>query len=246
MNIYLWNKFGHTYRILPEFDQVTHDVPRTPQGAPDPDYDDFYIPCYFGKIKHATRGDLVLYTPTVKKLTSFLKKLYSYEFNVPLENNYSQLGIIIQELLQQHIILETELLDGEGYCIFKADRLNEWREILKPRTKGVDIHPLSIKNFKTANIKLPNELEKQYQEQLNKLAPHLKEAIQVMPIINGINQRYYTEYNYNSKELCIKYGTNVKRVVAYLMGKWDEYMEYLTNAIDLWINTHSTTTGSKE
>lgn len=240
MNIYLWNKFGHHYRVLPEFDQYTQDIPRTSSGAPDPDYDDFYIPCHLGRIKHGVGRKVVLYTPSGRKLHKFLYEVCLHEFpNDITVNNYTELSIIIQKLQQKQLIQETENLSSEGYCIFNADKVFEWEKILQPKIKGKDIYPLSIKNYRNKDNKLPETFETQYQMQLARIKPLFNEKYELINFVNNINKDFFKSQQLASKQLAKEYGTSIKRTLAYLLGIWDEYITYFTQEITQWVNTQN-------
>ena len=45
-------KFVGTYRVLPQLDLLTNNFPRTENGSIDPSYEDMFIACTKGEIRH--------------------------------------------------------------------------------------------------------------------------------------------------------------------------------------------------
>ena len=56
-------KYVGTYRVLAEYDVELKDFPRDETGTIDPSFEDLYIPCRRGVIKHSYKDKdiLVLY-----------------------------------------------------------------------------------------------------------------------------------------------------------------------------------------
>ena len=53
-------KYVGTYRVKADYDYATEDFPRTADGGIDASFDDLYIPCVKGIIKHTYLGNDIL------------------------------------------------------------------------------------------------------------------------------------------------------------------------------------------
>lgn len=228
MNIYLWEKFKNQYRVLPELDLETKDIPRDYNGNIEPSFDDFYIPCKGGiKIKHATQNNLTCYVPKKQKFNRLLLEIYEYEYKTL--HNYAEHDRILSELKEREIISEGEYLDTEGYFVFKTKKLPEWEHILKPKTQGSGIHPYSIRNIPVSNIQLDAELLQQYREivHIDQYTPATAEWTIFMQKVRMVNKQFALDHDLNLKQLQRQHQIRDAKVIFQLEGLWNEYIAFL-------------------
>ena len=131
-------KYKGKYRILPELDYRTNDIPRDYNGEIADGYDDLYIACQYDcKIRYyGHMGDdkktvwLSAYIPSIGRGRNVKKAL-------------DEKGILYSNYLETSIEVEFR---------FKAKDIDEVATIMKAKTSGANISPFSVKNLPKADV----------------------------------------------------------------------------------------------
>lgn len=149
-------KYKGTYRILPELDQNTHDIPRDKSGEIANGYDDIYIACQNGNkiytYGHINRNSkvvwLIAYIPSIGRGRNIKKALD-----------------------EQHIeYIKYKESDIEVEFCFKAKDIDIIATLLKAKISGANISPFSIKNLpKAKNVEIPSEEIERYKAIITKV-----------------------------------------------------------------------------
>lgn len=198
-------RYVGTYAVRAEYDEDTNDFPRLLDGIIDPSFDDYYIDCYNGiKIRHATGSTLSCYIPSVKRGVN-----------------------IVQDLVADVNIEELEILDGEVYFTFPASDIDKVAKLCKAKTRGKNIQPLSPKTLpKRASI-VPNDEMKRYKKLFNGFEG---EKIKLAQIVMGANKEFGEKISNNYKQKMKELKLDFRSYVWHC-GKWNEYIEFLSNCL---------------
>lgn len=217
-NHYLIKKFKGKYRILPELDEVTHDIPRNEKGEIAEGYDDIYIACQYGnKITSYGHGILQAYIPSItrgrkiKRILDKKKVLYS---------NYHE-------------------TDKEVEFKFKTKDIDFIGTLLKAKTTGANISPFSVKNLPKNNVKIPLGEIEVYKKILNKIRK--EDLLIISNITNQFLSQNLTQkfkgidkcFNYKIDMRKLKMG-RMRKEYIWAKGMWNEYLSYLEQQINLF------------
>lgn len=214
-------KFKGIYRVLPELDEFTHDIPRDMNGEIAEGYDDLYISCYYGNkiymYGHDTnkRAILSAYIPSIGRGRNIKKVLDAKK--IPYMN-----------------YIET---DSEVCFNFRAKDIDDVATLLKAKTSGANISPFSIKNLpKNENVKIPSDEIERYR----KIIENVKKGDLLLihkitnTFLSSVLQKKYRKYdkNFNYKK-DIKRLMLARQIKEYIWIKemWEEYLKYLNKEI---------------
>lgn len=215
-------KFKGTYRIRPELDETTHDIPRDAKGNIAEGYDDLYIDCRYGNKIYMyghdvnKRAILTAYIPSIGRGRNIKKALN--EANIHYDN-----------------YIET---DEEVLFNFKSKDISVIADLLKAKTAGADISPFSIKNLPTnKNVEIPLEEIERYKEIVS--AVKQNDLLLIHKITNEFLdskvQKKYKKYDKNFDiRKDIRKNMLARQVKEYIFLKemWEEYLKYLAIEID--------------
>jgi hypothetical protein len=215
-------KYKGTYRVLPELDEVTHDIPRDAKGDIAEGYDDLYIDCrnhnkiYMYGHDVNKRAILSAYIPSIGRGRNIKKALE--EANVTYMNYMES--------------------DEEVLFNFKAKDIGIVADLLKAKTAGADISPFSVKNLPAdKNAEIPLEENERYKKIASKVQK--KDLLLIHKIttefLNSVLQKKYKKYDKS-----FDYKTDMKKNMLarqvkeyiYLKEMWEEYLNYLSKEID--------------
>lgn len=222
-------KYKGQYRILPEIDLKTNDIPRDKDGEVADGYDDLYISCQNGNKIYAYGADennskliyLVGYIPSIGRGRNITKELK-------------------KQKVEYFDYLET---DAEIEFKFKAKDIEPVAKLMKARTSGASISPFSNKNLgKNKDIKLPEEEMDRYKQISSKVQKG--DAL----LIHRITTRFLDDIltkeckkkdklfdlKADMKKLCLS--RQVKEYI-YTKNLFDEYLEYLDEEISKHYNS---------
>lgn len=203
-------RYVGTYRVMAEHDLQTNTFPS------DESFEDFYIPCSRNcVIKHTYEGNDIL-------------ALCFYDSASTAKN-------VAKELKNQKIPFE---LDKDKECIdthilFDAKDINKVAKIVKPKTSGKTIHPLSKRNLaKTSNsnsYKIPKE-------DLDKLASKVETLSQVekMQAFKKWNSEFIDDLSKKDKK---DYKAQMKidglnaRQFIHMNGYWNKYLKFIDKKV---------------
>lgn len=195
-------KFVGTYRVKAELDLITHDFPRNASGEIDESFEDLYIPCARGVIKHTYLGRDIL-------------ALCYY-------NHAQQARNIYTILKEKYPKIDIELDDGDtdGLIYFNAKDIKKIATVCQPRTSGKDISPFSPKNLPKAEYQIPS---KDLQE-LYEITKSL-DRLSTMHFFKQINQEFMKSLGKKMQTAKLQSRLSTKEFV-HSAGLWDKYVKY--------------------
>lgn len=205
-------KYVGKYRVLPELDLDTNDVPRDEKGSIDPTYDDLYIPCRKGYIKNSAEdyylcwfGDTLSLGRRVKKDFEIAKiPIYKYE--------------------------ETDI---DVLIWFDIKYINKVASIVKPKTNGKNIKPFSKRNFKKEKEKASYTIPLKDYERYSSIMKDMS-TVEKMQFARSCNNNFSDIVvkkmgnNYNINEELYDSGLDYKTFI-HSIGLWEDYIEYVNN-----------------
>lgn len=131
-------KYVGVYRVKAELDDEKKDFPREETGEIDKSFEDLYIPCAKGVIKHTYLGNDVL------ALCFYDKAQQGRNIFSALTEKYPKLQLGLDD-------------DGTDCLIyFNAQDIKKIATVCGPRTSGKDIQPFSVKNLPKVEYKIPS------------------------------------------------------------------------------------------
>lgn len=132
-------KYVGTYRVLTEFDPITNDFPRDKKGKIEESYDELYIPCSKGIIKHTYEPYYLCWmTDKITTGRNVAKELKDKGVEI---YRYDEVG--------------TDVL-----IWFDETYIKRVASVVKPKTAGKGIPPFSKRNLekdKKLDYKIPEE-----------------------------------------------------------------------------------------
>lgn len=221
MNHYLM-KYKGTYRILPELDITTHDIPRDRHGNIAEGYDDLYIACRYGNkifaygVDDSKRMVLSAYIPSIGRGRNIRKALD--EMNIPYFNYVEN--------------------DEEVEFRFKAKDIEPVASLLKAKTSGANINPFSVKNLpKAKNVEIPLEEIERYKviaAQVSKEDLLIIHKLTTKFLDTVLTKKYKAlqkDFDVKSDmKVCLM--SRLAKEYIYTKGMWNEYLDYLTKEIN--------------
>lgn len=201
-------KYVGTYRVLAEIDLQTNTFPESD------DFEDMYIPCTKNcVIKHTYEGNDIL-------------ALCFY-------NSIGAAKNTIKLLKDANIEFESDINDScvDVYVYFNAKDISEVAKIVKPKTSGKKIHPLSIRNLSKNKTRSNYEIPDTEINKLNKIVDHL-DKITKMQFFRKMNKAFLdkTFNKINYKEEMKKDGLTARQFI-HSKGYWDKYVKFISNEI---------------
>lgn len=164
---------------------------------------------------------------------NILRQIYKDNIseNLPNEKD-SYLTNLCKKLMDKEVLMEAEVLDGEVYFTFKATMMDYIAKIVKPRTSGKSISPLSVKNLPKTPYKIPDKDLKKYKEATEHL-PKIQMGDKTITngmIVKEINknfdavvaEKFDVVPSKDRKSKCLKY-----KEYVHSLGLWDDYCEFI-------------------
>lgn len=214
-------KYKGSYRLLPVIDQETNDFPRTPSGDVEEDIE-IYITCQYNNRIYAYGTDghkemqLAAYIPSLGRGRNIRKAMD-------------------KEKVQYYAYDET---DEEVRFLFSAKDIEKVASLLKAKTGGANISPMSKRNLpKDNSVTIPDDDMTMYKnatssinsgnmarlKSINKsfidnvLAKKLKE-----------NPRARKPFDYKTDMRKLMLAGKTKEYI-WVKGLWKEYVDYLND-----------------
>lgn len=219
-------KYKGIYRILPELDIETKDIPRNEINGEIADgYDDIYIACQYGN-KIMTYGHingkrdmwLIAYIPSVGRGHNIIKaiKQHNIEYIDYIEN------------------------DEEVEFKFKAKDIEIIAELMKAKTAGANISPFSVKNLPKSDVKIPTDEIERYKK-ITSVIPR-NDLLSIHKVtINFLDEILQKKLKKSNKKFCYKtdmkfmcLGRQTKEYI-YVKGYWCEYLNYLEKEFEKFV-----------
>ncbi|MFA7663830.1 MAG: hypothetical protein WCY33_03380 [Clostridia bacterium] len=239
---YLYKKYKGEFRVKADYDLSTNDFPRDEQGNIEPSFDDYYIPCASkSKIRHYEQNILLYFCPSIGRFRNILRKIYedkvgnldkftsTKKFKDKEITSYDY-DSIQKELLDKQILVDIEEYEDEGEFRFKTDLMEYIAELVKARTSGANISPLSKKNLPSAKYNIPEEdlikyrkiIEVLEREEMYLLAQWSKKFDKVIQSKKG---KLY-DVNTKRKRSCLS-----GKEYIHSIGLFNDYLEFLQKQV---------------
>ncbi len=228
---YLEKHYVGKYRVKARYDEYTGDFPRNENGGIDENFDEQYIPCKRGEIRHTyknTRGKdiLVWYCSGTGKGRNVYKEI---------KEAYPDIYLEVDEELDKH-----GLPDFVEDCMiyFDAKDIEKIATIVYPSTYGASIRPYSAKNLPKSPYTIPEKDLQKYKDTVNKFN---MEPIELAIAIKTTNKEFsqmqddkvikkkkdYIHFSLAQKNSRLKY-----KEYVHSMGLWEEYLEFLSKELE--------------
>jgi hypothetical protein len=226
MDNYLRRYVG-TYRVKANYDLETNDFPRDYNGNIDDSFGDFYIACNNNiEIRHATGSHLWCYIPSKKRGMNILKQIYLDKIcnDVKTIPDNDTIG---NELINKNILINVDILDFEVAFTFKNTDMEYIAAIVKPKTSGKNIQPLSKRNLPKSKSVIPDKEMKRYQKEVAKCnLEKLEKAQWVMKF----NKKFEETLPKKHKEEMKKLRMDLRNYIYY-KGLWETYIDCIKKEV---------------
>lgn len=219
-------KYKGSYRLLPVIDQSTNDFPRDSNGNIEDDLE-IYVSCqngnrieYYG-LNDSRRAVLLAYVPSLGRGRNIKKALKKQGVD----------------------ILFYDESDEEVLFHFNATDIETVATLLKAKTSGTNISPMSKRNLPKVKLELPEEDMAAYKDIVDKVDKSDK------LLIHRITTEFLDKvlakelrpkgtrkpYDYKTEMKKLKLASDSK---GYIWTKelWNEYLEFLEKEIDSYYN----------
>lgn len=214
-------KYKGSYRLLPVIDQSTNDFPRDSNGNIEDDIET-YVSCqngnrieYYG-LNDSRRAVLLAYVPSLGRGRNIKKALKKQGVD----------------------ILFYDESDEEVLFHFNATDIETVATLLKAKTSGANISPMSKRNLPKVKLELPEEDMSAYKDIVDKVDKNDK------LLIHRITTEFLDEvlakklrpknakkpYDYKTEMKKLRLARDSKGYI-WTKGFWGEYLEYLEKKI---------------
>lgn len=219
MSNYLWEHYKGKYRVLADYDLETNDFPRDDDGNIDSDFNDFYIPGRkYIQVKHAGRDNLGCYIFSIGVARNILTDIYEMETS---KKAPKKLEPLCEVAVKENVITDYTIYDGEALFVFKAAHLDDWASILRLKTSGAKISPLSTKNLPKSDYEIDEADIKKYEAIVAGL-----ERTDKMLLAKRAMGNITSKFSKAKKAEMKKLGMKPKQYIHYI-GLWDKMLEEL-------------------
>lgn len=202
-------KFTGTYRVLPDLDLSLDDFPTDENGKLEESFEDLYIPCKRGVIKHTYLGNDILawccYDKIVtgKNVIKELKDAYKKTFD-----------------------FDSEIDGNDVFVYFNAKDIDKIAKVVSPRTSGAKIKWNSNKNLPKADYEVPsNDLD-----ELNSLLCNLDKQ-QKMLFSKDCNNHFIEDNKLKDE---YKNSRMKSKEFIHSKGLWDKYLKYVKKELEAY------------
>lgn len=210
MHRYL-EKYTGKYRVLADYDVDINDFPRNADGSIEESFDDLYIPCRKGVIKHTYDDYDKLALCLYDKRPSVAKSIYD-----EIHKKYPSIDI-------------TLVSEGnDSYIYFYDTDINKVATIIKPKTSGAKIKWHDNRNLPKIEYVIPEEDLNKYTKALNKIPKNKK-----MVFMKTCNSEFLESIS--KKDFDAKLDMKLSRLSTkeYIHSKdlWDRYLRFIKKKI---------------
>lgn len=194
-------KYVGTYRVIAEYDTITHDFPKDKNGKIDSTFEDWYISCGKGKIKHTSDDSrlVLFFEEKARTAKNLFDKMRKENPNLNLE--YDDQGI-------------------DAYIYFNSKDIKKIDKYVHIRTAGKSIKPYSKKNLPVEKIKISDSAIEELREASAAIPKNLK-----MAVMKKVNKAFLEEIsNKKSNHVELQKIENLPiKEYIYKLGKWNDY-----------------------
>ena len=214
-------KYKGSYRLLPVIDQETNDFPRTPSGDVEEDLE-IYIACQHDNRIYAYGTDghkemqLAAYVPSLGRGRNVRKAMD-------------------KEKIEYYAYDET---DEEVRFIFSAKDIERVASLLKAKTGGANISPMSKRNLpKDKSVQIPDEDMKRYRDITSSLGKDKMFSIKSVnkSFMDNVlakrlkeNPRARKPFDYKADMRRLMLAGKTREYI-WVKGLWKEYVDYLND-----------------
>ena len=204
-------KYTGKYRVLANYDVNTNDFPRDSNNTIDESFDDLYIPCKKGIIKHTYDDYDKLVLCLYDKRPSVAKSIFN-----DINNKYSNLDI---ELISE---------GNDNYIYFYDKDISKIATIVKPKISGAKIKWSDNRNLPKVEYNIPIEDINKYTKIISKIPKNKK-----MIFIKTCNSEFLESIS--KKDFDAKLDMKLSRLSTkeYIHSKdlWDKYLKFIKKKI---------------
>lgn len=213
-------KFVGKYRVLPELDIQTHDVPRDVYGNICDGYDDLYIPC--------KGGAKIFYYGMGENKSAILSAYFPKKNTIYRE---------IKNKITTSCGWDFEESQEEGLFKFFAENIDEIAKIMGAHTRGANISPFSIRNLPMSkNVVIDGKMLEQYKKIVDCIPQ--SDLLIVSRITNDFIEKVIVK-QFDGKDKQLECKKEMKRLCLYRQpkeyiyykGEFENYLEYLRSEI---------------
>lgn len=201
-------KYTGKYRVLPYYDASLSDFPRDNTGDIDSSFDDLYIPCKKGVVKHTyydfDKLALCIYDKRPKVAKSIFDDIYKKYPNIDIS-------------------LDTD--GNDSYIYFYDKDLDKVATIIKPRTSGAKIKWCDKRNLPKIEYNIPEEDINKLSKITSKLSK--TEKMHFMKRCNSEFLEYITNNNFDAKVEMKKSRLDTKEYI-HSIGLWGKYIKFIS------------------
>lgn len=204
-------KYVGTYCVRAELNPDTNDFPRDSNGKIFDSFEDLYIPCRRGMIKHTYENDL----------------LVIYFLNaIGMKNN------VAKEFDEQGIWYRDESFGADGVLFFHETDIEKVAKIIVPKTNGKKTKPFSPKAIKKekSDFKIPEQELKKYELLISDLddLEHIEKMQFLRKTAKDFEQMILQEKGSDFNITKQRKETGLKpKEFYYKIGLWDKYLDFV-------------------
>ncbi|MFR2774756.1 MAG: hypothetical protein ACLTBR_02880 [Anaerostipes sp.] len=239
MSYYL-SKYVGKYRLKSHIDRSTNDYPRDDKGFIE--QNDVYIKCKNkGEIYHYGRSKLVCYIPSLGRGRNILKRM-AVDLGLKLEDYIEEKGKIqvfnynsmYNDIMSKfNMIFDIEETDGEVLWKFDNKNMEFIEKYMQPLTSGASISPFSTRNLPKIKYEINNDDLLDYKKIIN--SKELDSKLEVGRLTNKfiieIIPKKHKEYSKVNMKALMKEKMLKGKEFIHSVGFWDEYLNYLDEAL---------------
>lgn len=194
------------YRVLPYYDTQLSDFPRDALGSIDSSFDDLYIPCKKGVIKHTYDDFDKLAFCLYDKRPSVAKSIYD-------------------EILKKYPSIDIELVENgsDSYIYFYDKDMTKVSSIIKPKTSGAKIKWSDNRNLPKVNYSIPEEDNKKLSKATEKIPKNRK-----MIFMKSCNSEFLDKFEIKSN---VKSSRLSAKEYIHKNNLWDDYIKFIENKV---------------
>ena len=203
-------KYVGKYRVLADLNPDTEDFPRDAEGKIPDTFEDLYIACGKGEIRHTYEPGILCWRILDKPRTGY--------------NVY-------EELKSKKLKVEFDDCGSDVQIFFDEADLDKVAKVVRARTAGAKIKPFSPKNLPRAQYKIPEE----DLEQLSNLLSDLDRKVRLrigrdsLKLFDTIIAKKKGK-KFNVEEERDNSGLKPKEFI-HSIGLWNEYCKFVKKQI---------------
>ena len=204
-------KYTGKYRVLGYYDIDTEDFPRDDNDSIDESFDDLYIPCRKGVIKHTYDDFDKLAICVYDKRGSVAKSIFD-------------------EICEKYPNIDVSLVTegNDSYIYFYDSDISKIATIVKPKTSGAKIKWYDARNLPKIEYNIPEEDANKLSKVLEKI-PKRNRMI-FMKTCNSEFLEFISKKNFDAKVDMKKSRLSAKEYI-HKSNLWDKYIRFVKKKV---------------